>query len=57
MINEHILKFAFHNKKLFKRNIFSLIGITESTRDYIKKIREKENLEFYQFFGIEKIKN
>ena len=57
IVNEHILKFAFHNQKLIKRNIFSLVGITKSTKDYIKKLREKENSEFYQFYEIEKIKN
>ena len=57
IVNEHILKFAFHNQKLIKRNIFSLVGITKSTKDYIKKLREKENLEFYQFYKQEKIKH
>jgi len=57
IVNEHILKFSFHNQKLIKRNIFSLVGTTKSTKDYIKKLREKENLEFYKFYGLEKIKN
>ena len=57
IVNEHILKFTFNNQKLIKRNIFSLVGITESTKDYIKKLREKEDLEFYKFYGLEKIKN
>ena len=57
IVNEHILKFTFNNQKLIKRNIFSLVGINESTKDYIKKLREKEDLEFYKFYGLEKIKN
>ena len=57
IVNEHILKFTFHNQKLIKRNIFSLVGITESTKDYIKKLRDKESSEFYEFYELEKIKN
>ena len=57
IVNDRILKLTFHNQKLIKRNIFSLVGITESTKDYVKKLREKENSEFYEFYKLEKVKN
>ena len=48
------------NKKLkslfdinaIKRNVFSIVGT--GSKDYIDKIREKENFEFYDFYGIKK---
>ena len=56
-VNDSILKFSFNNQKLIKRNIFSLVGITDSTKVYVKKLREKENSEFYKFFELKKLQN
>ena len=55
IVNEKILQIAIHNKKLIKRNIFSLVGITKSTKDYVDNLRKKENLEFYKFYGLTKL--
>ena len=57
IVNENILKIIFHNQKLIKRNIFSLVGITESTKNYVNKLREKENSEFYEFYGLKRLQN
>ena len=55
IVNEKILKIPIHNNKLIKRNIFSLVGISKSTKDYVAKLREKENLEFYEFYELKKL--
>ena len=55
IVKENILQIIIHNKKLIKRNIFSLVGITKSTNAYVEKLREKENLEFYEFFGLKSL--
>ena len=54
MVNDNLLKFKFHNKDLIKRNIFSLVGITKSTIDYVKKLRDKENSEFFNFYELKR---
>ena len=54
MVNDKLLKFRFHNNDVIKRNIFSLVGITKSSNDYAKKLREKENSEFINFYGLKR---
>ena len=54
MVNDKLLKFRFHNNDVIKRNIFSLVGITKSSNDYVKKLREKENSEFINFYGLKR---
>ena len=56
-VNDSILKFSFNNQKLIKRNIFSLVGIIDSTKNYVKKLREKEDSEFYKFYELKNLKN
>ena len=55
IVNEKILQFIFHNNKLIKRNIFSLVGIAKSTKSYVDKLRKKENLEFYEFYKLKRL--
>ena len=55
IVKKKISQIEIHNQKLIKRNIFSLEGITKSNRSYINKLREKENLEFYEFFGLKRL--
>ena len=57
LVNEKISQILLHNKKPIKRDIFSLVGITKSTKDYVAKLREKENLEFYKFYGHKRLEN
>ena len=54
IVNEKISTIAFHKQKLIIRNIFSLVGITKSTKSYVDKLREKENLEFYEFYELKR---
>ena len=55
IVNEKISQITIHNKKLIKRNIFSLVGISKSTKSYVNKLREKENIEFYEFYGLNRL--
>ena len=55
IVNEKISNIALHNQKPLKRNIFFLLGITKLTKNYVDKLRKKENLEFYKFFGLKRL--
>ena len=57
LVNEKISQIVLHNKKPIKRDIFSLVGVTKSTKSYIDKQKEKENLEFYNFYGFKRFEN
>ena len=38
-----------------KRNIFSLIGTTKNTKNYIEEMRKKENNFFYEFYDLKRL--
>ena len=55
IVNEKISQIVLHGQKPLKRNIFSLVGITKSTKSYVDKLRKKENLEFYKFYELQRL--
>ena len=55
IVNNKLENLIYHEKKIIKRNIFSLVGLTESSKKYLDKMEEKENTEFYDFFDLKRI--
>ena len=53
-VNNKISHLVFCGKNLIKRNIFSLVGLTKSTKNYVNKKREKEKFELYEFYGLKR---
>ena len=56
-VNNQLSNLNFHNKKIIKRYIWSLVGLTKNTKNYVKKLREKENCEFNEFYKIRNLNN
>ena len=50
-VSNQLSKLIYHSKKITKRNIWTLIGVTKNTKSYVEKIRKKENCELYEFFN------
>ncbi len=46
-----------HPKKTIKRYIWALVGSTKNSKSYVKKLREKQNCEFYEFYSIRNLNN
>ena len=54
-VNDKLSHLIFHGAQIYKRNVFSLVGLTKSTKNYLDKLRQKEDLEFYEFYDLKRL--
>ena len=54
-VNEKLSNLIYHNKNIIKRNIFSFADLSKSLKNYINKLKQKEETEFYDFFGLRRL--